>query len=174
MWKGNPLPLTTVGSHYFSPAFTSKYPLHLHSARAECPGAIAVSSIPLAEALGLGQVCQHRVLLPLQPVPCLCTPTAGVSVGLPDPWAREVPTATQQVAAGRRGASWAAWQGGCPGRVSFSVLWPALLRLLAGRAALWDGEKAVTGGGASDAGCHHVHGKAGLRRRARNGPGGQR
>lgn len=56
----------------------------------------------------------------------------------------------------------------------YAVLRPAILRLLAGGTTLWDGEKAVTGGGTSDVGCHHIHGKAGLRRRARNGPGGQR
>lgn len=180
-----PPPLATVETCHFSPALAAKYPLHLHPAGAERAGAAAVNSIPLAEALGLGQVCQHRVLLPLQPVPPLRAHTAGVPTGLPNLGASKAPAAAHRVTAGQRGASRGTWWGGCPGRVGFpmlqgeiatlyAVLRPALLGLLAGRTALWDGEKAVTGGGMSSAGCHHVHGKAGLQRRARNGPGGQR
>lgn len=163
-----------AATHCFLPAFAAKYPLHLHPARTKRAGASAVDSILLAEALGLGQVCQHSVILPLQPVPPLCTPTAGVRTELPNPGASEVPTTAQQVAAGRQGAGSGTRLSGRRGRVSFPVLRPALLGLLAGWMALWDGEKAVTGGGTNDAGCHHVHSKAGLRRRARNGPGGQR
>lgn len=127
-----------------SPALTAKYPLHLHSARAECAGAAAVSSIPTAEALGFGQVRQHCVLLPLQHTLPLCAPSTGVPTGLPSPGGGcQVPAAAWTW----RGAAAGTWCGGSPGRVRFSrfqgkiatlyaVLRPALLGLLGGGSTL--------------------------------------
>lgn len=100
MCGDDPPPLTAVETCCFSPALAAKDPLHLHPSRAERAGAAAVKSIPLAEALGLWQVCQRRVLLPLQTVPPLCASTAGVPTGLPSPGAGKVSAATQQVTVG--------------------------------------------------------------------------
>lgn len=81
-------PYTTSAST--SPALLSKDPLHLCPARTPSAGAAALflKRLPVVEPLGLGQVSQHSVVLPHQPMPTFtaaatCTP-AQVRVGRTD------------------------------------------------------------------------------------------